>query len=157
MKRTLKFAFAAVLVGALFLSCTTVEIESALPNASVSLTPIPEADYEIVGRFDEDVKVFFTINGLITLSEVDVDAILSREINRYDGDGVVNLKITDEFSGTDILLQIGLGAGGYVVGSLLAGPDPYVSSAAGTAGASVAQFFLQSRTVTLSGDVYSLE
>lgn len=29
--------------------------------------------------------------------------------------------------------------------------------AAGTAGASVAQFFLQSRTVTLSGDVYSLE
>jgi len=64
--------------------------------------------------------------------------------------------VNDQYSGIDILNQTGLSVGGYFLGYMLA-PDAGWTGTYATLGASAAQFCLQSRTVTISGDVFKLE
>ena len=138
-------------------SCTSIDIESKIADKVVAITPIPEEiEHDIVGSFSEEIRVFFTINGLVSVSQLEIDEAIRSAVEKYRGDGVVNFRVNDQLSGIDILIQSGLGLGGYLFGSLLA-PDVYSASAYGTLGASAAQFCLQSRTVTISGDVFRLE
>lgn len=157
MKNRFKILF---LLSALVLAvsaCSTVDIESQLTDKVVAMSPIPSSvEHRIVGNFSEELRVFYTINGLVPLSQVEVDKAITTAVNKYGGDGASNVRIVDQLSGIDILIQAGLGIGGYLIGALLSS-DPTYSAVYGTIGGSVMQFFVQSRTVTVSGDVFRLE
>lgn len=154
-----RFKIAVVLTAAVlvFSSCMSIDIESQITDKVVSMTPIPEEiGHKIAGSFDEELRVFFTINGLVATSQLEIDGVIRSAVEKYHGDGVVNFKVNDQFSGIDILIQSGLSVGGYFLGYLLA-PDANWAGTYGSIGASAAQFCLQSRTVTISGDVFKLE
>jgi len=157
MKKHIKIALLLITVVFVFSSCLSVDIESRINDKVVSMTPIPEEiEHKIVGSFDEELRVFFTINGLVATSQLEIDGVIRTAIEKYHGDGVVNFKVNDKLSGIDILIQSGLSVGGYLIGMLFA-PDTAYIGTFGSLGASTAQFCLQSRTVTISGDVFKLE
>jgi hypothetical protein len=154
MKKYTLWVFIIVLALLFNTSCTTIQIDTSIHDKVVALSPLPGSNYDILGSFSEEVRIFFTINGLLRLNEVETNYIVNNAVNRYKGDGVVNLRVKDQYNGIDILLNIGLSAGGYLLGTMLGGSDVYMATIAGSIGSSAAVFFLQSRTVTLSGDVF---
>ena len=157
MKKCFKISLLLFVAAAVFSSCMSIDIESQISDQVVSMTPIPEEiDHKIVGSFNEEMRVFFTVNGLIPTSRLELDETIRNKIAKYHGDGVANFRINDQLSGIDILIQTGLSIGGYLIGGLLA-PDANYLGTFASLGASAAQFCLQSRTVRISGDVFKLE
>ena len=157
MKNKFKIMLLIAAIALLLGSCTSIDIESQVTDHVVAITPIPdEIDHKIVGSFREELRVYFTVNGLIPVSRLEIDKTVRQAIQRYKGDGVANLHVNDQYGGIDILIQMGLGVGGYLLGYFIS-PDPKYAGVTGSLGASTAQFFLQSRTVTVSGDVFKLE
>ena len=157
MNKFFKISLMLLAAAMVLSSCTSIDIESRISDQVVSMTPIPEEiDHKIVGSFDEQMRVYFTINGLIPTSQLELDKTIRNRVEKYHGDGVANLRINDQLSGIDILIQTGLSIGGYLLGAMLS-PNADYAGVYGTMGASAAQFFVQSRTVTVRGDVFKLE
>ncbi len=157
MKNKLKIVILIIVVVFFLSSCLSIDIESKINDKIVSMTPLSEEiEHTIVGSFYKELRAYFTLNGLIKMSQLEIDSVIKSEIDRYNGDGVVNLRINDKFGGIDILIQFGIGAGGYLIGALIA-PDPRLSASYGSIGVSIGQLILQSRTVTISGDIVKID
>ena len=149
MKKLLASALVTVL---LLSSCTSMNFESS-SREPITLSSVDKTQYQVVGHFRDEVRVFFTLGGLLTLNQPEVDKITQRYVNQYGGDGVSNLTIRTEAGVWDYLVSLGVGLGTGLV--LSANADYYDSSAAFTAGVSIGSFFLSSRTAILEGNVIS--
>lgn len=143
---------ALILVSFLFTACETVTVE--LRNKQLITTNPVQGNNRIIGHFKEDVRYWFTIGGLVNLNHPDLDNIVASQLLKYDGDGVCNLKIVDQYSGTDILISIGTGIAGYLIGTSATSGSDSQKAQAGTLGISLGGFLLSSRTLFLEGDIY---
>ena len=147
-----KILVLTLLLGILCLySCETIEVGS-LTSKTIKLT-MPDPDMKVVGHFDESVRFWFTIGGLVNLNEPDFEEIFAEQILKYNGDGICNLKLKDQFGGNDILISLGVYAGGYIVGSSMGSKSEDKAVNASLFG-SIAGLLLSSRTLYLEGDVY---
>jgi len=151
-----KLFFGSLIISLIIISsCSTVNISSISAKAVALSTPGPKM--RILGHFHESVRYWFTIGGLVNLNEPDVDAIFMKEMLKYNGDGICNLHLKDQFGATDILISLGVGIGGYLVGySASSGTDQEKATSA-SLGMSLADLLISSRTLYLEGDIYKLE
>jgi len=86
-------------------ACQTINVKSNL-GVPVSLTHENDVAFDIVGHFRTEVMVSFTIGGAVTLADVEIDKHLQREIERYRGDGVINLKLVNQVAAGDFLMGV---------------------------------------------------
>src|SRR5689334_22771518 len=118
MKKTLlPLGLCAVLV---LISCQTINFQASY-SKSIDFSNGVGKEYTIVNHFAKEMRVGFTLGGLIALDSIQVDKVISDEMDRYHGDAFLNLKIKDELSATDYLINLGLTAGGYLAGVALGG------------------------------------
>jgi hypothetical protein len=125
-----------VLVVILFSGCMTVQLDSIGIEKSIGMTANINKKFTVVHHFREDVKGWFTLFDLITISNPDVSGLLQKEV--VDGDAITNLKIQGQTTFVDALVSIGAGAAGVLIG--------------GAAGANAA-YLISARTYTVEGDV----
>jgi hypothetical protein len=139
--------------------CTTINLESSFSQPT-SLTNAVGKEYTIVGRFHREVRVFFTLNAGVRLTDTnaELDRALSQEVRWHNGDGVVNLRVKVEQDPIDLLVS---SAGVFLAPIVLLwgadahSPIPGSWVWPATAAALVAPpFLLQTRTLTLEGDVF---
>jgi hypothetical protein len=141
----------SLLIGILSLySCSTVEV-GAITSKTVKISS-PAPDEKVVGHFHESVRFWFTIGGLINLNEPDFNEIFAEQMLKYNGDGICNLNLKDQYGGTDILISIGVQFGGYLVG-MSSGKDDNDKALNGTMFSTLAGLLISSRTLYLEGDV----
>jgi len=145
MKKTKKGLFVLIVIAVLFTGCSTISLNSDL-NYPISMTNEISNQYNIITHFEVEQKAFFTIGGLITFKDVEFDKLVNAEVQRYHGDGAINVKIVDQQNATDILINVGLSLGGSLIGYAATGN---ANSLLG----SILPFFLSSRTVTVEGDI----
>jgi hypothetical protein len=136
-------------------SCSTIDVTS-ISSKAIALS-IPGSKVKILGHFHESVRYWFTIGGLVNLNKPDIDEIFMKQLLRYNGDGICNLHLKDQYGGTDILISLGVGLGGYLVGYSASNGTENEKAVSASLGTSVAGLLVSSRTLYLEGDVYKLE
>ncbi len=160
LKRVLPLCIAVLLILSLS-SCYTVSLQSntAAPVDLTSLNIVD--DYRIVGHFEETTRVSFSIGGLVKLQEVDIDSIIEKNLRKYNGDAVINVRLKTEMGVTDQLINFGLATAGYLLGSSTVDTSTYegavLSMSRGTTIASLVPFLYSTRTVTISGDIIRIK
>jgi hypothetical protein len=141
---------AFVLAASLLTSCASMNFESSSRDL-ITLSSVDKSSFEVVGHFREEVRVFYTLAGLIAFQLVDIDKILRRYVVQYGGDGVANLTIRTETGVVDYLVSLGIGVG---TGLILSGAAGYyASSSTFSVGVSLGSLLLNSRTAILEGNV----
>ena len=159
-KRVLPLCIAVLLILSLS-SCYTVSLQSnaAAPVDLTSLNIVD--DYRIVGHFEETARVSFSIGGLVKLQDVDIDSIVEKNLRKYNGDAVINVKLKTELGVTDQLISCGLGFAGGLLASSTVDTSTYegtaLSVSRGATIGSLLTFLYSTRTVTISGDVIRIK
>lgn len=106
----------AAVVAALALAaaaCSTITYDADLVDRMVAMNRIAEAgDYERVGTFEETRRTVFVIAELVTVIDAELEDAIRAELDRSDGDAVINLRIHEENDAVDVI--IGLIANGWV-------------------------------------------
>jgi hypothetical protein len=139
-------------------SCSTVGY-NANYDKPIDFTNTIGKDYTIVTHFSKEVRVGFSLGGLVPLEKVDLGRLVSEEVVRYKGDGVVNLRVQDELGTIDWLISIGLWTGGVLIGSALGDAVAPSSNYSYNSGMIADTFALvcgmaySSRTVKIEGDI----
>ena len=111
-EKSLTFIIIVSLVS-LTLSCESVIYETHSSDTFVSLTtPNNIDDYEVVGELKYNTKAIFLIAQLITIKDSEIDKAINKQVNKFDGDGVINLNIHEQYDIVDVV--IALFAGGFV-------------------------------------------
>jgi len=141
---------AFVLAASLLTSCASMNFESSSRDL-ITLSSVDKSNYEVVGHFREEVRVFFTLAGLITLQQPEVDKIVRRYVIQYGGDGVANLTIRTETGVWDYLVSLGIGLSTGLLLSASAGS--YATVTTFSTGVSLGSLLLTSRTAILEGNV----
>ena len=125
-------------------------------NAPLKITGGLSADinreYEIVGRFEKEVRVWFTLYSLITINPPDIDKLIEDELRRAKGDAVVNLRIRGQQAVFDYLIPTAIMSVGLsltVTGTLQL--DTGLSALGSLFTLAAGQ--IASRTYTIEGDV----
>ena len=113
MKEKLLTFIIIVSLVSLTLSCESVIYETHSSDTFVSLTtPNNIDDYEVVGELKYNTKAIFLIAQLITIKDSEIDKAINKQVNKFDGDGVINLKIHEQYDIVDVVIS--LFAGGFV-------------------------------------------
>lgn len=93
-----------MLLSLLTFNCTQVIIDGAGADKVASISPVAgNNEYNIVNHFRTQAKVWYLLWGLVPVSSPNVGEIVAKY--SAGGDGVINLKIIDEFSLVDCLLE----------------------------------------------------
>jgi hypothetical protein len=119
-----------VLLIFIFVGCETVHL--------ISMTPNINREFTIIKHFKRDLKAWFTILGLVTISDPKVEEVIREEILKAQGDRVVNLEITGQTTILDGLIPVAVGNVGFLVA------PPYGVYAA---------YLIGARTYTIEGDI----
>ena len=108
-EKSLTFIIIVSLVS-LTLSCESVIYETHSSDTFVSLTtPNNIDDYEVVGELEYNTKAIFLIVQLITIKDSEIDKAINKQVNKFDGDGVINLKIHEQYDIVDVVISILVG------------------------------------------------
>lgn len=95
--------------------CATIEYDAVTIENLVALNRVvPEGRFERVGDLDVETRAIFLIAELVTMRDAELERLLRREMVRYGGDAVMNLRITEEYDVIDFLV-------GAVQGALIGG------------------------------------
>jgi len=133
-----------LLVLTVFLSCTTIHLNSGPITNSVDMTNKVDRKYRIIRHFDREVKGWFTINGLVTIADVDnkFQRLVLEELQATRGDAVINVRVKGQTDIVDVLIPLAPG----VIGALISYPW-----------GAYASWLICSRTYTIEGDVIKYE
>jgi hypothetical protein len=135
-----------MLIALLLISaCSTIKLHTDAPYP-ISMTREISSDYNIVGHFNVEARALFTLGGLVTFRDVDFNYLVTSQIMKHGGDGAVNVRIVDQMTGMDILINAALSAAGGALGYAITGK-------ADGAWGSLLPFILSTRTVNVKGDV----
>lgn len=69
----------------------------------------PRSNYDVVGSFETKQRASWLILGLVSLRPAEVEEIVAREVNRYDGDAATNVRVTAQYDATDIIVSLIVG------------------------------------------------
>jgi len=96
----------------LFFSCTQVIIDGAGMDKVASISPTTGyedyAEYMVTKSFSTRTRVWYALWGLIPIVKPDIGQIVKNQ--SAGGDGVINLKIVDEYNIVDFLVDLFLGS-----------------------------------------------
>ncbi len=137
----MKLKITLIIVGLIIISftgCMTVNLTAEGVEKTVAMSSNVNKKYTIVKHFSKDLKGYFTIFNLVTISDPKVSELIRNELISAQGDAVINIKIQGQTTFIDGLVPIGLG----VIGGIIA--PPY-----GT----FASYLIGLRTYTVEGDV----
>ncbi len=99
-----------ILVGFLLVSasgCMTVRLSSMGVDKPVMMTGAEvERDYALVRNFSRNLKGYFLIAHLVTLSDPKVQEVIREEINAANGDAAVNVTIKGQTTIVDGLASL---------------------------------------------------
>ena len=91
----------------LLLSCESVIYETHSSELFVSMTsPKDIGDYEVVGKFNYETKAVFIILQLITVKDAEIDKAIQKQVRKLEGDGVINLKIHEQYDFVDFVVAV---------------------------------------------------
>ncbi len=111
MKRSIGWILSALFLISVS-GCMTVRLSSMGVDKPVMMTGAEvERDYSLVRNFRRNVKGYFLIAHLVTLSNPKVQEIIKEEINAANGDAAVNVTIkgqTTIVDGVAVLLTYSL-------------------------------------------------
>ncbi len=148
-----KALLASLLISASLLSgCVTVDLSTGGIRAPVAMSSNINRDYSVIRHFERPLKGWFTLFDLITVQHPKVEEAIREELERSDGDGVVNVEIRGQDTFIDRLIPAALSAAGVTFTAL--GVASY-SSTYSVVGAllSIAASQIRVRTYTVRGDV----
>lgn len=93
-----------------FFSCESVIYEAhSLENFVSMTTPKDIGEYEVVGKLKYDTKAVFLVLQLITIRDAEIDNAIQKQVGKYEGDGVINLKIHEQYKIVDIIIAAFVG------------------------------------------------
>lgn len=137
MKKSITF----LVIGLSFLivpACMTVHLSAEGYDKPASMTSNVNKKFTIVKHFKRNLKGWFAIFNLITISDPDIQRVIQNEVMSAQGDAAINLKIQGQTTFLDGAIPVALG----VIGALVAPPGGiYASNLIGV------------RTYTIEGDV----
>jgi len=91
----------------LFLSCENIIYDTHSSTEFVSLTtPKHIGEYKVVGKLNYKTKAVFLILSLITIKDSEIDKAITKQVNKFDGDGVINLMIHEQYDFVDIVISV---------------------------------------------------
>lgn len=102
MKRySLLLAISLILI--LAAGCTVITYDVTGMQELISMTRLGGDDYEVVGHFKWSTRGVFLVS-LITVMNPDLEKHLATELNRYNGNAIMNVHILEETGVIDILI-----------------------------------------------------
>jgi len=105
MKETSFIVVIVILFASLLLSCESVIYETHSSELFVSMTTPKEiSDYEVIGKLNYDTKAIFLVAQLITIRDAEIDKAIQKEVRKLDGDGVINLRIHEQYKFLDFII-----------------------------------------------------
>ena len=107
MKEKLFFVITVLSIVSLILSCESVIYETHSSEKFVSMTtPKNIGEYEMVGKFKYNTKAIFLVFQLITIKDAEIDKAIQKQVRKSEGDGVINLKIHEQYDFLDFVVAI---------------------------------------------------
>lgn len=107
MKEKSFFVIIVLSIVSLFLSCESVIYETHSYDKFVSMTtPKDIGEYKVVGKLKYDVKAIFLVLQLITVRDAEIDKAIQKQVRKLDGDGVINLKIHEQYNFLDFIIAL---------------------------------------------------
>lgn len=102
------FIFTIVLLlVSLVLSCESVIYETHSSEYFVSMTtPKDIGEYDVVGKIKYDTKAVFLVLQLITIRDAEIDKAIQKQVRKSEGDGVINLKIHEQYDFVDFVVSV---------------------------------------------------
>ena len=102
IKRTL-----LVLVGGFFLcGCVSVNMDLADIEHPVCLNDPTPVRVLVIKHFEEDIKAHFGFFGLVTWSQPPLKEVLEEQMEKHEGNGIVNISIRSGFAPVDVVLGL---------------------------------------------------
>jgi hypothetical protein len=95
----------ALLAVAVVSGCATINYDAGTAASSVTMNR-PAGTYERLASFETNQRAVFVIASLITVIDADLEEALRREITRAGGDGVVNLRIMEQYDIIDFAIGV---------------------------------------------------
>lgn len=126
-----------VIVSGFVAGCMSVHFDAAGYDRMASLTS-SERKFTLLKHFSRDVKCWYTLVGLIPLSDTDLSGILKDETASAHGDAVLNIKVHGETTLLDAAIPVATAFFGSVV-------SPQRGALLG--------LLVTARTYTIEGDV----
>jgi hypothetical protein len=127
-RRTLmKQAIAFLIIGLsllMFPACMTVHLTAEGYDKPASMSNNVNKKYTIVKHFSRNLKGWFAIFNLVTVSNPDVQRIIQNEVMSAQGDAVINVKLEGQTTFIDGAIPVALG----VIGALVAPPGGVYAS-----------------------------
>ncbi len=120
-----------------FSGCMTVNLAVEGYENPVVMTGNVNKEYKIVKHFKKDLRGWFTLFNLITVSDPDIQRVIVNEIKSVNGDAAINVKIVGQTTLVDGLIPIALGTLGSVIN-----PAGFVLA-----------YLVGARTYTVEGDI----
>ena len=112
--KTLIHIFFILIIAISNTGCMTVSLNAAGYDKTASLTSA-ERTFTIVKHFSKDMKSWYTLFNLITLSEPNLTDLLRDETISSHGDAVINVKILGQTTLIDVAIPVALGVFGSIV------------------------------------------
>ena len=94
------------LIGLSITSCTAINLETNLDKPLSFTSKLDNEHYVVKSHFSKKLTANWILYGLVPLTRPDLDKSLSEMLNRYRGDGIVNLKIGTSYQPIDLFVNI---------------------------------------------------
>ena len=121
-----------------FVGCATVHLTAIGIKKPAAMTSNVNKEFTIVRHFSRDLRGYFTIFNLVTISNPNVSKVIEEEITAGQGDAVINIAIKGQTTFIDGAVPVLLG----ILGAIIVPPyGVYASNLVGM------------RTYTVEGDV----
>ena len=125
-----------LLLALLVFSCESVIYEIHSSDKFVSMTtPKYIGEYKVVGKLNYRTKAVFILLQLITIKDANIDKAIQKQIMIYKGDGIINLKINEQYDFLDFVIFIFAGTFYVSIRSIIVTGDIIKLNPASTTGA----------------------
>lgn len=125
-----------LLLALLVFSCESVIYEIHSSDKFVSMTtPKYIGEYKVVGKLNYRTKAVFILLQLITIKDANIDKAIQKQVMIYKGDGIINLKINEQYDFLDFVIFIFAGTFYVSIRSIIVTGDIIKLNPASTTGA----------------------
>ena len=100
------FVIVLLLVSLIF-SCESVIYETHSSELFVSMTtPKDISDYEVIGELNYETKAVFLVLQLITITDAEIEQAIEKQVRKFEGDGIINLRIHEQYVFVDFIISV---------------------------------------------------
>lgn len=125
-----------LLLALLVFSCESVIYEIHSSDKFVSMTtPKYIGEFKVVGKLNYRTKAVFILLQLITIKDANIDKAIQKQVMIYKGDGIINLKINEQYDFLDFVIFIFAGTFYVSIRSIIVTGDIIKLNPASTTGA----------------------